>query len=214
MSKWRRRNAWERWLGGKGRGGEAFISRLDAQARDIVKIFENSDWSQKEAPNTITIQNMALVMMLAQVVKSNKGVVQERLYKDIKPNIKLGEVDYLLKGYAEIDPSCSTYVLAASAESHTQRHSRARASTPHRGRSPSRQRQVIECYNCHKYGHSARDCYANVTCSNCQYQGHKESVCRNPPWCSYHHRIGHKTAECRARTQNFHKGQKDKTETS
>ncbi len=51
---------------------------------------------------------MALVMMLDQIVKSNKGVVQERFYKDIKPDIKLGEVDCLLKGYAEIDPACST----------------------------------------------------------------------------------------------------------
>ncbi len=130
---------------------------------------------------------MALVMMPAQVVKLNKGLVQERLYKDIKPDIKLGEADCLLKGYAKIDPAWSTYVLAASSDSHTpntQRQkrpqSRTRVSTPHRGRSPSRQRQTVECFNCHKYGHSVRDCYANVTCSNCHYKDHKESVCRNP----------------------------------
>ncbi len=123
----------------------AFISRLDAPTRVIEPIFENSDWSVKNEPKQISLKNMALVMMLAQVVKANKGVVQERLYKDIKPNIQLGEVDCLLKGYAEIDPSCSTYALAVSAESrtsNTQRqgrsHSRPRASTSHRGRSPSR----------------------------------------------------------------------------
>ncbi len=129
----------------------------------------------KDKPNQNFLKNMALVMMLAQVVKSNKGVVQERLYKNIKPDLQLGEVDYRLKGHAEIDPACSTYVLAASAESRTpttQRQerpqSRTRASTHHRGRSPSRQRQMIECFNCHEYGHSAQDCYANVICSNCQ----------------------------------------------
>ncbi len=126
-----------------------FISRLDAKARDIEAIFENSDGSVKNGPKQISLKNKALVMMLAHVVKANKGVVQERLYKDIKHSIQLGEVDCLLKGYAEIDPSCTTYVLAASAESctpNTQRqgrsHSRPRASTPHRGRSPSRQNQV------------------------------------------------------------------------
>ncbi len=198
-----------------------FISRLDAQAKDIEAIFENSDWSWKDEPKLISLKNMALVMMLAQIIKTNKGVVQERLYKDIKPNIRLGEIDCLLKGYAEVDPACSTYVLAANAESRTpttqrqgRSHSRSRASTPHRGRSSSRQRQMVECFNCHKYGHTARDCYAGITCSNCQYRGHKESVCRNPPWCSFHKMVGHKTADCRARNQNFHKGQKEKSETT
>ncbi len=138
----------------------AFISRLDTQAKDIEAIFENSDWSVKNEPKQISLKNMALVMMLAQIVKSNKGIVQERLYKDIKPNIQLGEVDCLLKGYAEIDPTCSTYVLAASSDSRTpttqrqgRSQSRTRTSTPHRGRSPSRQRQTIESYNCQKLGH-------------------------------------------------------------
>ncbi len=64
----------------------AFISRLDAQARDIEAIFESSKWSVRDKPNQISLKNMARVMMLAQVVKSNEGVVQERLYKDIKPD--------------------------------------------------------------------------------------------------------------------------------
>ncbi len=78
----------------------------------------------------------------------------------MKPNIQLGEVDCLLKGYAETDPTCSTYVLAASSDSRTpttqrqgRSQSRTRTSTPHRGRSPSRQRQTIESYNCQKLGH-------------------------------------------------------------
>ena len=176
-------------------------------------IFENSDWSVTGSPKQISLKNMALVMMLAQIVKSNKGIVQERLYKDINPGIQLGEVDCLLKGYAEIDPTCSQFVLAANTDSRsttTQRqgrvHSRTRTATPHRGRSPSMQRQYLECYNCKRPGHSARNCYAGITCTNCQYKGHKESVCRNPPWCSFHNMIGHKTANCRARSQNFYKG--------
>ncbi len=158
-------------------------------------------------------------MMHAHIVKSNKGVVQERLYKDIKPDMKLGEVDYLLKDYAEMNPTCSNYVLVTSSESHTSAthrqgrpQSRTRASTPHRGRSPSRQRQLIECYNCHKYGHSPRDCYSATTCSICQYGGYKESVCRNLPWCNYHHKIGHTTTDCRAR--NFQKDPKGKSDTT
>ncbi len=103
----------------------AYISRLDAQARDVAAIFKNSEWAVKDEPIKITVDNMVLVMMLAHV-KSNKGVVQERLYKDIKPNIQLGELDCLLKGYTEIDPACSSYVLAASAESHTHQ--------PHKGK--------------------------------------------------------------------------------
>lgn len=197
----------------------AYISRLDAQAKDIETIFENSDWSVKNSPKQISLKNMALVMMLAQIVKSNKGVVQERLYKDIKPDIQLGEVDCLLKGYAEIDPTCSQFVLSANTDARTtttqrqgRAHSRARATTPHRGRSPSMQRQHIECYICKKRGHLARNCYAGITCTNCQYQGHKESVCRNPPWCSFHNMIGHKTADCRARSQNFYKGQSDESD--
>ena len=199
----------------------AFISRLDAQAKDIETIYENSQWSVTGEPKHISLKNMALVMMLAQIVKSNKGIVQERLYKDIKPEIQLGEVDCLLKGYAEIDPTCSQFVLAASTDSSTtptQRQgrpqSRARNTTPHRGRSPSMQRRYLECYICKKLGHTARNCYTGVTCNNCQYQGHKESVCRNPPWCSFHNMIGHKTGDCRARSQNFHIGQKDEQNTA
>ncbi len=199
----------------------AFISRLDAQAQDIETIFENSQWVVSTDKKKISIKNMALVMMLAQIVKSNSGIVQERLYKDIKPDIQLGEVDCLLNGYAEIDPSCKAYVLNASTDSRSSNthrqgrsQSRGRSSTPHRGRSPSRQRNMIECYTCHKLGHSSKECYANVTCGNCQYRGHRESVCRNPPWCNYHNKIGHRTTDCRARNPNFSKGHKEKAETT
>ena len=202
----------------------AFISRLDAQAKDLETIFENSVWSTTGSPKQISIKNMALVMMQAQIVKSNKSIVQERLYRDLKPETQLGEVDCLLKGYAEMDPTCSQIVLVTNTDSritttqNTQRqgrsHSRTRTTTPHRGRSPSMQRQYIECYNCKKIGHSARNCYAGITCANCQYKGHPESVCRNPPWCSFHNMIGHKTANCRARNQNFYKGQRDGSDTT
>ena len=190
----------------------AFISRLDSQAKDIEEVFMNSDWVDKNTPTQISLKSMAHIMMLAQVVKSTKGIIQERLYKDIKHDTPLGEVDCLLKGYAELENSGSQYVLAARPTA-TQRHSRtptrASHSTPNRGRSPSMHRQYLECYNCNKLGHSARNCYAGVTCSNCQFKGHKESVCWNAPWCSFHNMIGHRTVDCRARNQNFRGGQRD-----
>ena len=203
-----------------GESQTAFISRLDAQAKDIETIFENSDWTVTGAPKQISLKSMAVVLMSAKIVQSNKGIVREKLFKDIKPDTQLGEVDCLLKGYAEIDPTYSHWVLSADTDSHTvttQRQgrvqSRTRNTTPHRGRSPSKQRQYMECYICKKSGHSARNCYAGITCNNCQYKGHKESVCRNPPWCSFHNMIGHKIANCRAR-KNFYEGQKDESDTT
>lgn len=190
----------------------AFISRLDAQAKDIETIFETSDWADKTDTKKITLKNMALVMMLGQIVNASKGVIQERLYKDIKSDIQLGQVDCLLKGYAEIPQSCSAHVLTANTHRQGRSQSRGRSSTPHRGRSPSRQRNMIECYSCHKFGHSAKECYANVICANCQYRGHRDSACRNPPWCTYHNKIGHRTSDCRARNPNFSKGQIDQSQ--
>ena len=189
----------------------AFISRLDSQAKDIEEVFNNSEWVDKDTPTQISVKKMAHIMMLAQIVKSNKGVIQERLYKDIKHDTPLGEVDCLLKGYAELENTGSQYVLPARPTA-TQRHSRTPTRTNHsttnRGRSPSMHKQYLECYNCNKLGHSARNCYAGATCSNCQYKGHIESVCRNASWCAFHKMIGHRTADCRARKQNF-RGQRD-----
>lgn len=196
----------------------AYILRLDNQAKDLKSIFRNSDWSKKSATGEEVFDNMVLAMMLAHIIKTTSGVVQERLYKDVTPNMKLGQVHCLLKKYSEADPTCNAYIFNTNTEdsqtAYTSRQgrslSRNRYTTQPRNRSTSRHR--IECYNCHKTGHTARDCYANIICSNCQYKGHPDSYCRNPPWCTYHRKIGHRTSDCRAKHQNFHEGHTRKRE--
>ena len=200
----------------------AFIARLDANGRDLVQIFEGSEWAAEGNTKLISVQNMVRILMLAQVIRANKGVVQERLYKDLKASVQLGEVDWMIKGYAEIDPACSAYVLPVRSESQTpptQRRprpkSRGRAATPHRGRSSSRQRGTLQCYRCHKNGHTAKECYAKVICKNCQYPGHTEHNCWNAPWCEYHQYTGHRTQDCRSRSgQNFQSGQRSQKGTT
>ena len=200
-----------------------FISRLDTQAQDLNAIFEKSEWADQTDKSKISIKDMARIMVLSQIVRANKPVVQERLYRDLKANTDLCDVDCLLKGYAEIDPESNTFVLATNTSTNnhpvtaTQRQgrsqSRVRSITPYRGRSQSRGRINVECYIYHKIGHLAKDCYANDTCTYCNLKGHNDRVCRKHPWCKYHKRIGHKTVDCRAaRNQNFHQGQPDQTD--
>ena len=203
----------------------AFISRVGVQCKDFETILQNSKLVDQTDKTKVDVHTIALLLTQGLVIQEQKPVVQERLFKDIKNNTGLREIDCLIKGYAQLDPSVSQYVLPSLRETpregRTQNRNtnsyRGRSNTPYRGRSTSRgprnntNRPNIECFKCHKRGHVANECYSGDTCDNCQRKGHNERVCRSRPWCQYHKQTGHKTADCRAK-QNFREGQTDQTE--
>ncbi len=97
---------------GPGESQTEFISRLDSCAKDMAKIFEGTEWTLQNSPTNISLQNMTKIIMLAQVIRSNKGVNAERLYKDLKVTVLLGQVGCMVNGYAETDPSYNPYVMS------------------------------------------------------------------------------------------------------
>ncbi len=196
-----------------------FIGRLDAFGKQVEQAFEGTEWTEKNQSKVISLKHMARILMFASLVKSNKGTVAEKLFKDLNVNTQLGQVDYMIKGYAETDPSSSQYVFTARQQSksptrdarQSRSQSRGRSSSSLRPRSGSRSRTTVECYRCHKFGHIARECKTRVICENCQYGGHSEKECRNQSWCSYHRRVGHKTRDCRNKQgENFRQGSTEK----
>lgn len=201
----------------------AFISRVGVQCKDFETILQNSQLVDSTDKTKIDVHKIALLMTQGLVIQEQRPVLQERLFKDMKNNTGLREIDCLLKGYAQLDPSVTQYVLPAHRDesregrSQTRNSYRGRSNTPYRGRSSSRgprynsNRYNIECYKCHKRGHVANECYSGDTCDNCQRKGHNERVCKSRPWCNHHRMTGHKTEDCRAK-QNFREGQKDETE--
>ena len=208
-----------------GESQTQFLARLDSCAKDMGKILKNSKWIKTGSPDDISVSSVLKMIMMGHVINTNQGVVVERLHRDLKPTTHIGEIDCLLKGYAETSPSIPHYessILAVKAtpkspqpphrSSRTPtRGDRDRDNTHHRQRSTSRHRNNITCYTCNRTGHTAKQCYSQHICKNCQYQGHLESYCRNLPWCSHHQRVGHRTDECRAKnktnSQNFQKSQ-------
>jgi len=204
-----------KYLGTQPRPAEGqtdFMARLDALGKQVEQALEDTEWTETNRPKSISLTHMARILMFAQLVKANKGSVTEKLFKDLKATTQLGSVDYMMKGYAETDPSSSQYVFSTRTQSpsptrdvrQARSQSRGRPNVSVRPRSVSRPRVTVECYRCHKFGHIARECKARVFCENCQYGGHVEEECRNQPWCSYHKRVGHKTRECRNRqSSNF-----------
>ncbi len=75
-----------------------FISRLDSCTKDMAKIFEGTERTLQNSSTNISLQNMTRIIMLTHVIRSNKGVNAERLYKDLKVTVPLGEVDCMIKG--------------------------------------------------------------------------------------------------------------------
>lgn len=198
----------------------AFISRVGVLCKDFETILKNSTLVDSSDKTKIDVHKIALLLTQSLVIQEQRPIVQERLFKDMKANTELREIDCLLKGYSQLDPSLTQVVLPAHKEAQRESRSpsrsqyRGRSTTPYRGRSQSRQRYNVECYKCHKLGHMARECYADDTCSYCNKKGHNDRVCRKKqrPWCNHHKMTGHKTEDCRAK-QNFREGQKDETET-
>ena len=193
----------------------AFISRVGVQCKDFETILQNSKLVDQVDKTKVDVHKIALLLTQGLVIQEQKPVVQERLYKDIKDSTGLREIDCLLKGYAQLDPSVTQYVLPAQRETPRESRPQSRNSTSYRGRSNSfrgrsssrgqrnsTNRYNIECFKCHKRGHMANECYSGDTCDNCQRKGHNERVCRSRPWCLHHKQTGHKTADCRAK-QNF-----------
>ncbi len=200
---------------GPGESQTELISRLDSCAKDMAKIFEGTEWTLQNSPTNISLQNTTRIIMLEHVIRSNKGISEERLYKDLKVTVPLGEGDCMIKRYAETNPSHNPYVMLVRAPPQSlqpQRQSRAQhrgiEHVPFRPRSSSRPRNMIECFRCQKSGHTSKQCCSNVICNNCQYQGHMEAHCRNSPWCSYRKVRGRRTQDCRGRrSQNLQSGQ-------
>ena len=146
----------------------------------------------------------------------------ENLHTDYTVTQELGDIDHLLRKYADTHPGTRTCVLPVqqttniAPDTPTTRPSRSmsrnRGTNDYRARSSSRSRN-IECYNFHKIGHTANNCYSRKICKNCQYEGHHESACWNASWCNYHLMKGHRNKDCRRRRgQHFRTGPSDQTQ--
>ena len=146
----------------------------------------------------------------------------EKVHKDYTVIQELDDIDYLLRKYADTHPEIGAWLLPVQQTTNTapdtpttrpsRSMSRNRGTNDYKARSSSKSRS-IECYNCHKIGHTANNCYSRKICENCQYEGHHESACWNVPWCNYHQMKGHRTKDCRRRSgQNFRIGPNDQTQ--
>lgn len=170
-----------------------YLARLDRWSKDMNSILKDSDWVEKSS-DKMKVSQVIKLFTFGLLTKNSDDLTAEKLYKDLKSNMNLGEVDYLMQGYSET--RLNPYVLTVRKQ---------RNSPLEFKKTKSRDANII-CFNCDSWGHKAQDCYYGLICRNCKYEGHDEYQCRNPPFCMYHQRIGHKTHECR----NFHMRQETK----
>ena len=103
--------------------------------------------------------------MMGHIIKSSKGSITEKLYKDLNKDIPLSQIDYMIKGYLEKDPHSNQYVMTIRQQSPSPSR-QSRTQTKHapntqaqRARSISISRGTFQCYTCHKLGHTAKQCY-------------------------------------------------------
>ena len=52
------------------------------------------------------------------------------------------------------------------------------------------QKHVISCFNCHQFGHIAKDCFRTCLYHNCGSQKHNNTCC-NPSFCVNCNKKGH-----------------------
>ena len=200
-------------------GRSAYLARLDVLRQELVNLMKSSDWRKDD--ESMKIEQVAKMITISKFIAETDNITAEKLYKDVQSSSHIGDIDILLEGYEEIPRTPDPYVLPVNPPQETTVESTGRSRTPtrtthSRSRSTSRVRAPpIECYNCHKVGHTYKECHKRIICHNCQYPGHHANNCRNLPWCNYHKMTGHRTQNCRAKkNQDFCLGTDIKPEPS
>ncbi len=138
-----------KYLGTQPRPAETqteYIARVDAFAKQIEQAFDSTEWMDKNHPNLISMEHITRILMMALVVKANKVKVAE-IFNYISAQTQLGQLDYMIKGYAETDPSSSQYVFSTRQQSlspagdtrQSRPRTRGRPNPSYRPRSVSRQ---------------------------------------------------------------------------
>ena len=172
-----------------------FIERIDTWTRDTEEIVKQSHWTVDQEGIHMTTEQVLKFIAVGKILHNCDTKTMEKLHKDYTVTQELDDIDYLLRKYADTHPEIGTWVLPVQQTTNTASDipttrpsrsiSRSRGTHDYRARSSSKSRS-IECYNCHKIGHTASNCYSRKICENCQYEGHHESACWNSPWCNYH----------------------------
>ncbi|KAG0715474.1 hypothetical protein GWK47_011849 [Chionoecetes opilio] len=201
-----------------------YVAKLDLWGKDMEKLLRASEWTLPLDGDHMSVTLVSKLIMFSKILSDCDDVTSERLYKDLKETQSLGEIDCMLRGYAETNPRHDSYVMpirsthtpppqaSNSGTRYSRSLSRSGGPTENRPRSVSWQRPPqVECYQCGRPGHVAMDCCNSTSCGNCQYTGHTERNCYQEPWCSYHKYIGHRTRDCRARRANNLRAQNFRT---
>ena len=181
-----------KFLSTNGPAGESYtqyISKLDLWCRELLNTIQNSQWKVQGNPNFITLPQALKLVAFSKLIQNVDGLSAERLYKDLNENHKIGETDYFLRGYSEVNPGFNPHVMTVKSTSRSpspghrasRSISRNRNPTENRARNATKTRYVhsgnsqVQCYKCYTLGHVATYCSSYIVCGNCQYDGHHES---------------------------------------